>query len=163
MSKRLTEEELATWGSQPTSCVEARAASEIIDLRDYIKTRDILYDGLLDVNRTLEKSREWFRSENAELREVAEKWRNKKLVPCMAILSDGAEEKLDSLRADNAGLRVELATAQEILLQERELLTAENDKLKKKSVGLVEFLKNDTFSLVDRISSAIRTLENDDE
>ena len=119
MTKRLTEEDLVTWGSQPTSCVEARAAAEIRELR---AQESSWTDGLIEI-----------------------------------------DDKLGAERKDNAGLRVELATAQEILLQERELLRAENAKLKKKIVGLVEFLKNDSFSLVDRISSAIRTLENDDE
>ena len=126
MSKRLTEEELVTWGSQPTSCVEARAAPEISELR-------------------AENERQF-----EQLREQKE-------------LISGQDELNKKLEADNAGLRVELATAQEILQQERALLTVENDKLKKKIVGLVEFLKNDSFSLVDRISSAIRTVEYDDE
>lgn len=41
-------------------------------------------------------------------------------------------------------------------------LRTDNAKLRKKNKALVEFLKDDRFSLVDRISSTIRTLDNDD-
>ena len=86
MTERLTEEELATWGSQPTSCVEARAAAQISEL---LAQESSWTDGLIEI-----------------------------------------DDKLGAERKDNAGLRVELATAQEILLQERELLTADNAKLR---------------------------------
>ena len=38
----------------------------------------------------------------------------------------------------------------------------DNAKLREKNKVLAESLKNDRFSLVDRISNAIKTLENDD-